>query len=513
MPLHAQMKYVGAVPLITVLDKTAPLLSSNGNQVIIDDWIDLAEWGVIASSSLCYLDAWVEKNVAGEWVPVILGAADQAPPDFPGIDPQGYTVLFSFLADSLDVPVLDIVEFGGTTEYGNWAGTDPRTHVDNISFTHPDMRLSRIRAVAKADCSSGTHDDKNYRFRMRVRVPDMCVWSKEVEIPATDGQIFLDEPLISLTDLGVSSFASEVAMVALIRRNGKTIRVNDSRQSLDNETFDPPSYPIQIYANVVTPNQHVYDPSQNGSPAFYNCKLYGDGNSDVYPYGVKAGGSWLGGGLGQCTEFINDTIKIAAWRDGAAYTTYIPSKGASEVAVPGGSADGCTLLIKIFRAAPYLTWVYPFNQAENPYCIRVPSAVSGVPAKYVLDQEGLVVDPNNRLKMPWSGPHALLADVTTLGDDLRKEMMLVSDPVPVPTGSLDYAPTYSDGRLSYETWTETSGSILLKRKDYTYASGLVDTEITKVYNPLDGTTVIAQTTVTYSYTAGRLSGYSCTRDV
>lgn len=83
-----------------------------------------------------------------------------------------------------------------------------------------------------------------------------------------------------------------------------------------------------------------------------------------------------------------------------------------------------------------------------------------------------------------------------------------------PANAHSYANNYNgDGTLNWETWTTTAGSLLARRKDYTYTTGRVATEITKVYSPTDGTTIVAQTTITYSYTSGKLSSYACVRNV
>jgi hypothetical protein len=63
-----------------------------------------------------------------------------------------------------------------------------------------------------------------------------------------------------------------------------------------------------------------------------------------------------------------------------------------------------------------------------------------------------------------------------------------------------------------ETWTRTVLATKIKRVDYTYLLNRVTTEVTKVF-ALDGSTILAQTTDTYSYTGGFVTGIVTTRDI
>ena len=87
------------------------------------------------------------------------------------------------------------------------------------------------------------------------------------------------------------------------------------------------------------------------------------------------------------------------------------------------------------------------------------------------------------------------------------DQILTSEPATANT----YAVAYTSGQVVGETWTRTA-STLLKSIAYTYTSGLISTVITKIFDT-DGTTVLAQTTKTITYTNGLLSGATTTRDI
>jgi hypothetical protein len=103
-----------------------------------------------------------------------------------------------------------------------------------------------------------------------------------------------------------------------------------------------------------------------------------------------------------------------------------------------------------------------------------------------------------------------LSDLTTGGINVGAEVdfLLENDP-PEPDATRQL--TYTGGQLTREDWTRNPGN-LLKRTDLSYDAGRLSQVLVKVYDT-DGTTVLAQTTEAPSYTAGRLTGSSKTRDV
>lgn len=89
------------------------------------------------------------------------------------------------------------------------------------------------------------------------------------------------------------------------------------------------------------------------------------------------------------------------------------------------------------------------------------------------------------------------------------DFLLDNEPDAVGT---DYAITRSLGKVSQESWTNTSTSALIKTIDYTRTLGLVTTEVRKVYDSL-GTTVVAQLTVVYTRSLGHMASAVYTRDI
>lgn len=81
-----------------------------------------------------------------------------------------------------------------------------------------------------------------------------------------------------------------------------------------------------------------------------------------------------------------------------------------------------------------------------------------------------------------------------------------------PSGSnYTYANVLSSGKVTSETWTRNAGN---KIKDivYTYTNGKVTQEVRTVYDT-NGTSVLAQQTIAYTYTGSTVSSETITRNV
>jgi hypothetical protein len=76
------------------------------------------------------------------------------------------------------------------------------------------------------------------------------------------------------------------------------------------------------------------------------------------------------------------------------------------------------------------------------------------------------------------------------------DFLLENEP---PEPNNNYANTITAGVVTQERWRRQSDSTLIKTVDYTYSAGRVATEVRKVY-AMNGTTVIGQTTRTYTHT-------------
>jgi len=91
----------------------------------------------------------------------------------------------------------------------------------------------------------------------------------------------------------------------------------------------------------------------------------------------------------------------------------------------------------------------------------------------------------------------------------QQDVDLGSDPVYPGT---TYANTYSAGLLTQEQWTRTAGGTLFKSIDYTFSGNMIVQQVNKLF-AANGTTIIAQTTQTYTYTDNRVTGGTIVRNV
>ena len=96
-------------------------------------------------------------------------------------------------------------------------------------------------------------------------------------------------------------------------------------------------------------------------------------------------------------------------------------------------------------------------------------------------------------------------------NDAAVKMYADLDNEPAAPGTT-YSNTITAGQVTQEVWKRTAGLTNLKTIDYTYTAGKVDTEVRKVYAS-DGATIVAQMTLTYSYTGPTVTGIVTTRDV
>jgi len=90
-----------------------------------------------------------------------------------------------------------------------------------------------------------------------------------------------------------------------------------------------------------------------------------------------------------------------------------------------------------------------------------------------------------------------------------QDVELGNDPVYPGT---TYANIRTFGLLTQETWTRTAGSTLLKSIDYTFSGSRITQQVTKLF-AANGTTVVAQTTQTFTYTGSLLTGGTIVRNV
>lgn len=335
----------------------------------------MAEYGVIADDEFIFLNWRVEKpDGQGGWE----WATDWPPPHS---DPPGYSVLFAPTTTDFatDPSLLDTSGLGPGPFTGDQGGdTLWLSELVGWTGTFPEQRFTRLRMSAVADCSSGEHDAKNYRFHATVYVPDLCVWdSGEIPIPSgptavTDEvanpspieNVFYSPDPIVLPDHGTTAYGHDWCAVALIKRNGKVIRCEDARQSSDGDPFDHPTYPITIQARAAS-RDRVWSDAQNGVTTFgrqYGSWLGDPGGENTAP---KTAGSWAVNEITACPDRVSDRIKLVVWREGAPPTEYVPAKGAAPIPVTPAAFDNCTVQFKFFKAASFLRGVYPFLYNGN----------------------------------------------------------------------------------------------------------------------------------------------------
>lgn len=89
------------------------------------------------------------------------------------------------------------------------------------------------------------------------------------------------------------------------------------------------------------------------------------------------------------------------------------------------------------------------------------------------------------------------------------DLLLESDPV---SASISYAATYGVGGMSDELWSFTGSGLAIKSVHYVYSSGLLSSEIRKVFGA-NGTTIVGQLTINYAYSSNLLTSITQTRDV
>lgn len=102
-----------------------------------------------------------------------------------------------------------------------------------------------------------------------------------------------------------------------------------------------------------------------------------------------------------------------------------------------------------------------------------------------------------------------LTQVLAGGSGATQLDFLLENEPPAPNNN--YAVTRSSGLVSQETWTRAGGN-LYKSIDYTRAGGVVANEVRKIFDT-NGTTILAQMTITYTRTSGILTSATRVRNV
>jgi hypothetical protein len=110
-----------------------------------------------------------------------------------------------------------------------------------------------------------------------------------------------------------------------------------------------------------------------------------------------------------------------------------------------------------------------------------------------------------------SGNDARFADKKNTVPATLTDLLGLLETEPASPGTT-YSNTIVSGKVTQEVWRRTADASLLKSIDYTYTGGKVTTEVRKVF-ATDGVTIIAQVTLTYTYTGSSVTGIVTVRDV
>lgn len=92
---------------------------------------------------------------------------------------------------------------------------------------------------------------------------------------------------------------------------------------------------------------------------------------------------------------------------------------------------------------------------------------------------------------------------------LNYDFLLDNEPDSV---GITYANTLVGNQITVETWTNTSTTNKIKTINYTYTANKLTTEVRKIYDST-GIVIVAQTTMTYTYTGNRVTGITTVRNV
>lgn len=85
------------------------------------------------------------------------------------------------------------------------------------------------------------------------------------------------------------------------------------------------------------------------------------------------------------------------------------------------------------------------------------------------------------------------------------------DNIPVSPNTT-YTVTYTGSKVTQEKWVRTVGATNLKTLDYNYTGTKVTSEVSKVFDT-DGSTILGQTTSSYTYSGSTVTGGTVVRNV
>ena len=152
--------------------------------------------------------------------------------------------------------------------------------------------------------------------------------------------------------------------------------------------------------------------------------------------------------------------------------------------------------------------VRPLKNAEGgEYEEPVNPVDDGVAAKGFYPQNSSSIDENAGIERDGSG-YMQFKDPKSYTTKMV-DWLLANEP---NQSGITYELTRTGDLVDAERWEFTSSGLAIKTIDYTRTSGLLSQEVVKVYGS-DGTTIVAQVTITYSRSGGVLTGSTRVRNV
>lgn len=197
------------------------------------------------------------------------------------------------------------------------------------------------------------------------------------------------------------------------------------------------------------------------------------------------------------TTVATNTVNVALPSDGEGILTSrdhpvaIGDK-ADITGTSGGTGDGTYTVATIVTDLQFTTVETIASSSGGSVNFRYPSGATNIG----IDQTKQNITSANHLQQ-----------VIT---DLSNHDLL--DNEPVGTGTT-YSNTRSGNKVTQEKWVQTANSRKIRTVDYTYSGNQVTTEVRTVYAAADGTTILAQATITYAYTGNTVTGETIVRNV
>jgi hypothetical protein len=400
-----------------VLYRTEPVAIPAEPGVFVNDIVDLAPYGVVADQDNLQIDVVITRDGPnGTRVTTIDPHHDPRyepqPPTRPAADVplRGVAATALPLMDANAVldptwnsypAVLDLPPPVPGNESNEIVGVIGRETGDH----GPANRCRFVRLYAERTTEAWTPEDAalaaTYKIHFIITGPRNVVAEWTYPIPATQGAM-IEDRIIDLRDYGVGSLESDLCLMVEFRRNGKLIRGSGPWAPFAGETYDPPTYPVQFQIRgTVAGSDYDWEPNNTNPGSHFS--LYGDDRDAVWR--DLSADAWILQQVAMCTGSSRSLVRIRAWRmrdsfnppeeDGALFksgdaaTEYVPAAGQPAIPVPAGSADGCTMHIKILRAGAVQRGLYPFRpDPSGPDLWAIRAAVDGLPDSLLLREQG-----------------------------------------------------------------------------------------------------------------------------